>query len=259
MSTDDRPAADAGQDVGLLIPDWPAPQAVRAFSTLRCGGVSNGVYGSANLGDHVGDDPAAVAANRARLQAALPGAPRLAWLRQVHGAAAVDADPRRRAEADAQVSGQPGVACAILTADCLPVLFCDRDATRVGAAHAGWRGLCDGVLEATVDALGVAPGRLLAWLGPAISARAFEVGPEVRAAFQAGAGDRAAILAAFSPGAGDRWMADLYQLARIRLAACGVTAVYGGDRCTFSESMHFFSYRRDGVCGRQASLIYLKS
>lgn len=228
-----------------------------AYSSVRSGGRSRGPYASANLADHVGDEPAAVTANRALLRASLPGQPRLAWLQQVHGTRVVAADGRRLATADAHTSAEPMLACTVMTADCLPVLFCNREGTRVAAAHAGWRGLVGGVLEATVAALGVEPARILAWLGPAISRECFEVGPEVRAAFTAGPGDPALIDAAFASGRGDRWMADLYQLARQRLAVAGVRAVYGGERCTFSEQERFFSYRRDGVCGRQATLIYL--
>lgn len=244
--------------IELLRPCWPAPTVVYACSSLRGGGVSTGAYAEANLGDHVGDDPRAVASNRERLRQGLPDRPELAWLQQVHGTAVVRADPTRVAVADAQFSMAAGVACAVLTADCLPVLFCDRNATRVAAAHAGWRGLAAGILEQTVAALGVAPEDVLAWLGPAISRDAFEVGPEVRAELLRGPGDPRALAAAFEAGEGDRWWADLYQLARLRLAACGVTAVYGGDRCTYREPRQFFSYRRDPVCGRQASLIYLR-
>ena len=252
-----RPGGTRYAVIQLLNPDWPAPARVYACSSLRSGGVSTGGYASANLGDHVGDDPRAVATNREQLRQCLPGRPQLAWLQQVHETAVVRADPGLVAVADAQFTDTVGVACTVLTADCLPVLFCDRDATRVAAAHAGWRGLVAGILEETVAALRVAPERLLVWLGPAISGRAFEVGSEVRATFLRGPGDSTALAAAFVPGPGDHWWADLYQLARLRLAVCGVTAIYGGDRCTYSEPRQFFSYRRDPVCGRQASLIHL--
>ncbi|MCQ4347571.1 peptidoglycan editing factor PgeF [Pseudomonas stutzeri] len=237
----------------LLIPDWPAPASVRACVTTRAGGGSRPPFDSLNLGDHVGDDPAAVAENRSRLQQLLGCRP--AWLGQVHGVAVVEADPAQVAEADASWSATPGVACTVMTADCLPVLFCDRAGTRVAAAHAGWRGLAAGVLEATVAALGCPAGELLVWLGPAIGPQAFEVGAEVRAAFVA---QHAEAAAAFVPSANaGRFMADLYRLARTRLAAVGVTAVYGGGLCTFTDAERFYSYRREPRTGRLASLVWL--
>ncbi|CAD5379766.1 Polyphenol oxidase [Pseudomonas sp. OF001] len=238
----------------LLIPDWPAPARVRACVTTRAGGVSAVPFDALNLGDHVGDEPAAVAENRRRLQALLGC--RTAWLSQVHGVSVVEADPAQVAEADACWSATPGVACTSMTADCLPVLFCDRDGTRVAAAHAGWRGLAAGVLEATVTALGCPADQVLAWLGPAIGPQAFEVGAEVREAFVA---QHAEAAAAFVPSASaGRYMADLYRLARIRLAAVGVTMVYGGGLCTFTDAERFYSYRRAPRTGRQASLIWLE-
>ncbi|MDE3011327.1 MAG: peptidoglycan editing factor PgeF, partial [Pseudomonadota bacterium] len=207
----------------LILPDWPAPPNVRALVTTRAGGVSAPPCDSFNLGERSGDDPAAVAANRAHLRQLLPGEP--VWLHQVHGTRVVRLPTDPDQQADAAWSTQPGSPCLVLTADCLPVLFCDRQGTRVAAAHAGWRGLADGVLEATVQALGVTPGELLAWLGPAIGQDAFEVGPEVRAAFLAR--DPAAA-EAFRAGREDRWHADLYLLARQRLAAAGVDRVSGG-------------------------------
>lgn len=237
---------------------WPAPARVRALSTLRRGGVSTGPYASANFGAHVGDDPDAVAANRTRLQTMLPGTPELCWLAQVHGTRVIAAGSGEGNEpADAQWTLRRGMACAVLTADCLPVLLCDRAGTRVAAAHAGWRGLAAGVLEATVAALQAAPRELMAWLGPAIGPHAFEVGTEVRTAFLE-AGSPSEAFRPAPPQRGARWYADLYRLARERLLACGVEAVYGGGYCTWTESARFFSYRRDGVCGRQASLIYLQ-
>lgn len=237
-----------------ICPDWPAPARVRALSTTRVGGVSVAPYDSLNLGTHVGDDPAAVEMNRARLRSALPGEP--AWLNQVHGAAVVDAAACTGApDADAAVSCSPGEVCTVMTADCLPLLLCDRAGTVVAAVHAGWRGLQGGVVEAGVAAMKVAPSEILAWLGPAIGPQAFEVGNEVRAAFMAV--DRQAE-AAFRPaGMPAKWLADIYLLARQRLAVLGVSGIYGGDRCTFSEPDCFFSYRRDGVTGRMASLIWL--
>ncbi|ANI13378.1 multi-copper polyphenol oxidoreductase [Pseudomonas citronellolis] len=236
-----------------LIPDWPAPANVRACVSTRAGGVSQAPFDSFNLGDHVGDEPAAVAENRRRLEQAQGCRP--AWLSQVHGIEVVEADPSRVATADASWSATPGIACAVLTADCLPALFCDRAGTRVAAAHAGWRGLAGGVLEATLDRLAVPAGEVLVWLGPAIGPQAFEVGPEVREAFMA---DHAEAAAAFVPSVNaGRYMADIYQLARIRLAARGVTAVYGGGLCTFSDAERFYSYRRNPRTGRQASLVWL--
>ena len=243
----------------LITPDWPAPARVRAAVTTRTGGVSTGGYASLNLASHVGDDPAAVAENRARLQKLLGDAPPVQWLTQVHGCGVVDALPDGvTREGDASLTDQPGVVCGVLTADCLPVLFCDRAGTRVAAAHAGWRGLAGGVLEATLARLAVPPGEVLAWLGPAIGPHHFEVGPEVREAFLGGPGAREALQAAFRPGQGDRWMADIFALARARLAAVGVDAVYGGGLCTVSDAARFYSFRREPESGRFASLIWLQ-
>lgn len=238
-----------------IVPDWPAPQQVRAVITSRQGGVSCGAFASMNPADHVGDDPAAVASNRRRLEQRLqlPAAP--LWLQQVHGTTAVDAAATSGpVPADAAYACQPGRVCAVLTADCLPVLLCDRTGGCVAAVHAGWRGLAAGVIEQTVAAMGLPGAELLAWLGPAIGPAAYQVGSEVRDSFMAH-DSRAAL--AFSRGGDGRWQADLYRLARQRLADCGVHAVSGGDYCTFTESERFFSYRRDGVTGRIASLIWL--
>ena len=235
-----------------LLPDWPAPARVKACVTTRAGGVSLSPFDSFNLGDHVDDDPQAVARNRLRLQAALNCEP--AWLRQVHGVVVAAADAASVAEADASWTASVGVACAVLTADCLPVLFCDRAGTRVAAAHAGWRGLAGGVLEATLAALAVPAAKVLVWLGPAIGPQAFEVGGEVRDIFLA-AHPQAHTAFVPSPNAG-RFMADIYALARIRLAACGVTAVYGGGLCTVTDP-RFYSYRRAARTGRFASLVWL--
>lgn len=237
-----------------IVPEWPAPARVRALSTTRAGGFSETPYDSLNLGTHVGDLPARVAANRARLRHVVPSEPR--WLNQVHGIQVVDAAGDGDVpDADASVSRTPGAVCVVMTADCLPVLLCDRAGSVVGAAHAGWRGLHGGVIEATVAAMRVAPGELIAWLGPAIGPKAFEVGDEVRAAFVVvDPGAEAAFQSAGAPG---KWLADLYLLARRRLAALGVSAVFGGDFCTVAESGRFFSYRRDGTTGRMASLVWL--
>ena len=236
-----------------LTPGWPAPENVRALVTTRAGGVSQGNFASLNLGDRVGDDPAMVAENRARLARLLPAEP--FWLRQVHGARVVVAGPNRpMPEADAAISDAPGVVLAIQSADCLPVLLADRAGTVIGAAHAGWRGLAAGVLENTVRALAIAPEALLAWLGPAIGPRRFEVGGEVRAVFVAAdPGAREA----FVPGAPGKWYADIYQLARRRLRSAGVSEVYGGGFCTVEETGRWFSHRRDQPSGRLASLVWL--
>jgi len=236
-----------------LVPDWPAPANVRACVTTRSGGVSAAPFDTFNLGDHVEDDPAAVAANRAQLVEVLGCQP--AWLRQVHGIVVAEADPAVVIEADGNWTATPGIACTAMTADCLPALFCDRAGTRVAAAHAGWRGLAGGVLEAAVQALSVAPQDMLVWLGPAIGPAAFEVGAEVREAFVQ---QHAEAASAFVPSVNaGKFMADIYQLARIRLAAIGVTAVSGGGLCTYNDP-RFYSYRRSARTGRFASLIWLQ-
>ncbi|BCB27752.1 laccase domain protein [Sulfurimicrobium lacus] len=297
---------------GWIVPDWPAPASVHALVTTRAGGVSVAPYACLNLGDHVGDDPIAVAANRRMLQTSLPTEP--VWLKQVHGRGIADADhaagvpnghgksvtpdhetcrdrfphpspppaPARgvpagigskaaqsgetgegdegslresQITADGSVARKSGVVCAVLTADCLPVLLCDRAGTVVAAAHAGWRGLADGVVEAAVAAMAVEAGEVLAWLGPAIGPQAFEVGGEVRQIFMEH--DPAAD-SAFVPSVNaGKWLADIYLLARQRLARIGVSAVYGGDCCTYSDAERFYSYRRDGVTGRIASLVWI--
>lgn len=245
--------------MALERPAWPLPAGVVALTSTRDGGASEGPYGSFNLARHVDDSPAAVDQNRAQLGRALPPGASVRWLRQVHGTRVVADGGDAGTPADAAVSRRPGVACAVLTADCLPVLFCSADGAVVAAAHAGWRGLADGVLEATIAAMGVAPGDLSAWLGPAIGPRAFEVGPEVRDAFAARwPGAPAALEAAFRPGRGDRLHADLHALAAARLAAAGVSACYRDPRCTASDPGRFYSYRRDGETGRMVSLILIK-
>jgi YfiH family protein len=238
-----------------VVPDWPAPACVHAVTTTRQGGVSQGAFSSMNPADHVGDDPEAVAANRARLQQLLALPARPAWLQQVHGITVVDAKSvTETPQADAAYACSPGVVCTVLTADCLPLLLCDREGECVAAVHAGWRGLAAGVIEQAVRALSRPGESVLAWLGPAISPAAYRVGDEVRDAFMAH--DRRAA-AAFRPATEGGWHADLYQLARQRLGDCGVTHVYGGEHCSYGEAGRFFSYRRDGACGRMASLIWI--
>jgi len=241
-------------DAGFLFPDWPAPPAVCAVMTTRGGGVSEGPYASLNLAAHVGDDPAAVTENRRRLHAALDLPSEPSWLQQVHGNAVARLPEPPADPADAAVAFRRGPVCAVLVADCLPVFIASRDRDRVGLAHAGWRGLAAGVIEATVAALDCDPARLIAWLGPAIGPEAFEVGEEVRAAFVSGS---PAAAACFRAGRIGRWMADLPALARQRLLACGVDSVHGGGACTFADPARFYSYRRDGVTGRMAALAWL--
>lgn len=243
-----------------LVPDWPAAPHVRAVCTTRRGGHSVGPYSSMNPADHVGDDPAAVRANRRMLHQVLrlPAEPR--WLQQVHGTAVIDAteavEAGRVPVADAACCSQPGVVCAVLTADCLPVLLCDRAGRQVAVLHAGWRGLAAGVIEQTVDTMQQPGEALLAWLGPAIGPTAYQVGDEVREAFLKH--DQQA-QAAFQSDPEGGWKADLYRLARQRLAARGVSAIYGGNECSFSDAERFYSYRRDGDTGRMASLIWLQA
>lgn len=238
-----------------IVPQWPAPPQVRAIVTSREGGHSTASYTSFNLSDRVGDDPVAVVANREKLMTVLdlPAAP--AWLHQVHGKRAVDAGCLQgNAEADAAYTDRPGVVCAVTTADCLPVLLCDSLGKRVAVAHAGWRGLVSGVLEATVEVLDVPSSRLYAWLGPAIGQRHFEVGEEVRAAFV----KRLPVnRGGFIPSPGGRWLADIYGLACNHLRSAGVDSIYGGGLCTYSEPTRFYSYRRDHTTGRMASLIWM--
>ena len=245
------------KQVETLLPfDWPLPGGVRAAFTTRLGGVSQAPWDSFNLGAHVGDAAGHVAANRSRLRELLdlPGEP--GWLNQVHGVAVADLDAAPAASpvtADASVTSTAGKACVIMVADCLPVLFTSRDGQRIGAAHAGWRGLAAGVLENTVAALGVAPGELKAWLGPAILQANFEVGAEVRDAFVAG---DAGAADCFMPNARGRWQADLVGLARRRLQKLGVRDVSGGEWCTVADPRRFFSHRRDGKGGRMAALVW---
>ncbi len=263
----------------FIIPDWSAPPTIKAIISTRAGGVSAGVYASLNLGNHVGDDIASVAENRQRFCSQLPRPPM--WLRQVHGshvvihtadapdvAAAPETQTQTKAEtetetetaADAAVTHHTGIPCAVMVADCLPVLLCDKAGTVVAAAHAGWRGLCGGVLQNTVASMRVPPGQIMAYLGPAIGPRAFEVGAEVRAAFMA---VYAEAEDSFSAAGDGKYRANIYQLARLFLAHAGVSEVHGGEIrgeqfCTVSQPERFFSYRRDGVTGRMAAAIWLE-
>ncbi|RZJ24473.1 MAG: peptidoglycan editing factor PgeF [Haliea sp.] len=263
--------APIGPSADWLVPTWPAPQHVQAVCTTRQGGVSRPPYDRFNLGDHVGDDPASVASNRQALGKALQARP--VFLNQVHrwNTVALDASASDAIEADACVATQPGVACTIMVADCLPVLFCDADGTAVAAAHAGWRGLAgeggQGVLEAILERFWAlvpvpraqAATKTIAWLGPCIGPTAFEVGPEVKAAFEARDPQAAGYFQPHSPG---KWLADLQGLARLRLAALGVTQVYGNDGsaawCTVGNPSRFFSHRRDRISGRFAAAVWLE-
>jgi purine-nucleoside/S-methyl-5'-thioadenosine phosphorylase / adenosine deaminase len=255
-----------------IVPDWPAAPNVKALQTTRNGGISAAPYDSLNLGDHVGDAPLAVARNRMLLSSLLPSEP--VWLEQVHGTVVADTEIAGcgTPQADACVSRHAGAVCVVMTADCLPVLLCNEQGSVVGAVHAGWRGLCDGVIEQAVHAMGVPPQTLMAWLGPAIGPHAFEVGAEVRTAFLARQAEAAA---AFEPspgasappspacgrgagGEGGKWLADLYQLARLHLNALGVTRIFGGGLCTYTERERFFSYRRDGTTGRMGTFVWLE-
>jgi YfiH family protein len=274
-------------DLSVISPDWMAPPRVSAAFTLRTGGVSAAPYDSLNLGSRIGDSLEGVAENRRRVREALRLPAEPMWLEQVHGIAVVEAQAGRAGfntppTGDAVVAREAGQVCAIRVADCMPVLFAARDGSVVGAAHAGWRGLAGGVLEATVARLGVPASEVIAWMGPAIGPRHFEVGDDVRAAFLAagaGAGVRASIGAdtdgvadvvgavdrardgvasAFTANARGRWQCDLYALARLRLQALGIVGIHGGGWCTFAEADRFFSYRRDGQCGRMAALIWIQ-
>jgi len=251
-------APPGGAAFEVIAPDWPAPPGVRAAFTLRMGGVSAAPFDSLNVGAHVGDADAAVTENRRRVRAQLRLPAEPLWLEQVHGIEVADLDAARggapHLTADAAIARRAASVCAIQVADCMPVLFAARDGCAVAAAHAGWRGLAAGVLEATLARLAVAPSGLIAWLGPAIGAAHFEVGGEVRAAFLA---HDAAAAAAFTVNTRGRWQCDLNALVRRRLSAAGVTAVFGGGRCTYSDPLRFFSYRRAGRCGRMAALIWL--
>ncbi len=240
--------------IAWMDADWPAPSNVHAGTTLRQNGVSAGAYSSLNLAAHVADDAAAVAENRRRfvVDCGLPSEP--VWLRQTHSVnVSLEAPPDPDTGTDALITRKLNTVCVVLTADCLPVVFAASNGSEVAVAHAGWRGLCGGILEATVAGMAAWPSDILAWLGPAIAQGAFEVGCEVRDQFITEHADTAS---QFTQNALGRYQADLYGLARQRLASAGVSDVYGGGRCTHAESNEFFSYRRDGQCGRMATFVY---
>ncbi|HDN2513331.1 TPA: polyphenol oxidase [Providencia rettgeri] len=241
----------------LIFPDWPQPKSVSSCSTTRAGGVSLPPFDSLNLGDHVDDRPEAVSENRQRLVelAQLPQQP--VWLEQVHGTHVLhlNGGEIKNKQADAVYSNQAGQVCAIMTADCLPVLFCNQAGTEVAAAHAGWRGLCNGILENTVRQFISPANEIIAWLGPAIGAKKFEVGSEVKQAFVNQSSDLASTFTSHN----EKYLADIYLLARKKLNAVGINAIYGGDFCTVSDENRFFSYRREGKTGRMASLIWVNN
>jgi polyphenol oxidase len=238
----------------FIYPDWPAPANVKAFQTTRLGGISAAPYDTLNLGLHVGDDAVRVNRNRQMLEPLMPSEP--VWLEQVHGTTVANAGAAScLPQADACISRHRGAVCVIMTADCLPVLLCDEAGTVVGAAHAGWKGLAAGVIEATVKEMGVEPHKLMAWLGPAIGPHAFEVGAEVRAAFMAH--DSKAVEAFTPHGAEGKYHNDIYLLARQRLNALGIARISGGTFCTYHQKEKFFSYRRDGVTGRMGTFVWL--
>jgi YfiH family protein len=248
----------AAEGIATLEADWPAPAGIRAFTTLRTGpGASVAPFDSFNLGLRSGDAPAAAEANRAALHAAIGASWSPRWLRQVHGIEVVRffGEPLpQEPTADASVTNIPGLPLAILTADCLPVLFAAEDGSEVGAAHAGWPGLSAGVLEATLAAMATPPARLLAWIGPGAGPQRYEVGENVHAAFVGPDAEAARYFAPTRPG---HWLADLPGIARHRLAKAGVQRVFGGSECTISDAARWYSYRRDGATGRMASLIWI--
>lgn len=243
----------------LIELNWPLPKGVRAVMTTREGGTSIAPYHSLNLGDHVGDDALHVQQNRERLQESLPGLS-FQWLNQVHGTEVFErktTDELEKPDADAIITRAPGAVCGVLTADCLPLLLCNSEGTQVAAVHAGWRGLLKGVIRETTAKFNCVPSQLSAFLGAAISQVHFEVGPEVKAAFEQKRHFRESM--AFVPSANKgHWQCDLYQLARAELAEQGVAQCFGGDQCTFADELRYFSYRRDGRCGRQLTAIWIE-
>lgn len=242
----------------FITPNWPAPVNVKALQTIRTGGVSTSPYATLNFGEHVQDDPLAVAHNRQLLSPYLPSEP--VWVNQVHGTHVIDAAKSGCLEnADGAFATQADVVCVTMTADCLPVLLCNKAGTVVAAVHAGWRGLCDGVIETAIKKMPSNPTDILAWLGPAIGPNSFEVGNEVREQFMQ---KDAKAISAFKPH-GDKWLCDIYAIAKQRLNNIGVTQIYGGgvneEFCTYTDDARFFSFRRDNITGRMASLIWLAS
>lgn len=242
----------------FITPNWPAPVNVKALQTIRTGGVSTSPYDTLNLGEHVQDDPLAVAHNRQLLSPYLPSEP--VWVNQVHGTHVIDAAKSGCLEnADGAFATHADVVCVTMTADCLPVMLCNKAGTVVAAVHAGWRGLCDGVIETAIKKMPSNPTDILAWLGPAIGPNSFEVGNEVREQFMQ---KDAKAISAFKPH-GDKWLCDIYAIAKQRLNNIGVTQIYGGgvneEFCTYTDDARFFSFRRDNITGRMASLIWLAS
>lgn len=247
-------------DLPIILPEWPAPDNIVAFTTTRIGGVSKGSYQGLNLADHVGDNREDVQSNRTQLLKNCKGLGSIRWLQQIHSTTAIDAEKASPQPADASYTTQTGIGCAVMTADCLPLLICQRQGQEVAAIHAGWRGLLDGIIEKTIRSMKSAPEELLVWLGPAISGKNYEVGPEIYRQFVSYNPQAAS---AFIPSSSNRhhYMANLYTLAKQRLERLGihVNAIYGGSYCTYADNSQFYSYRRDGETGRMVSLIYRKS
>lgn len=239
----------------LIIPDWPAPHWIKAYTTTRLGGFSHAPYNSLNIAMHVGDDLDNVSKNRHLLQNNLHLKSPITWLEQVHGNVAISADhPISSLQADAIYSKTAQTVCAVQTADCLPLLIYSSSSYCVAAIHAGWKGLSNGIIETTIDALALSPSDTLVWLGPAIGPQAFVVGEEILHSFT---DEDPAAEAAFQLIGNKQWQANLYQLAQQRLHKLGITSIYGGNYCTYSDSTRFFSFRRDKITGRMLSLIWI--
>jgi hypothetical protein len=239
----------------MIIPDWPAPSHIHACTTIRSGGRSLTPYHSFNLADHVGDNEQHVQANRQLLRNKLDLPNEPIWLEQTHSTIVLPAAKSDDRKADASFTDQPGQVCVVMTADCLPVLLCNRQGTYVAAIHAGWRGLANGVIENTVKAINLPPSDILVWLGPAIGPAVYELGQEVLDCFVE---DNPEARHSFVPSSkSGHWLGNLYSLARLRLKKLNIHAIYGGDYCTYTDKERFFSYRRDGSTGRMASLIWM--
>ena len=237
-----------------ITPDWPAPENIKAFTSTRKAGVSEGAFASFNLALHVEDNPQQVKQNRQLLFEALNLPSEPVWLEQVHGVQVINADHADNTpQADAAFSTEKNKVCVVMIADCLPVLICNRQGTKVAAAHAGWRGLQAGVIEASIESLQENRQDILVWLGPAIGPDTFEVGDDVRQKFITEIPETVSAFTVSKPG---HWLANIYELAKIRLQNMGIDQIYGGDFCTYTDQQHFYSYRRDGVTGRMASLIW---